>query len=195
MKWEPLSPAREASLLDRLRSGDRRGREQAAAELFGAFHGPLHALCTQLVGRRGDAEDVVQDVLLSVHRALDQFRGDSTLATWVYRIAIRAAIQHRARRASTETLDTEGLTVPDPAPSLDAVAAARQDSARVIRALGRLSSEHRAVLSLFAVDGLMHGEIAAVLGIPEGTVWSRLHLARKRLLLALDSPEPRLPGS
>lgn len=62
----------------------------------------------------------------------------------------------------------------------------RQEAERLHRAMQTLSADHRAVLSLFALDGLSHARIAEVLGIPEGTVWSRLHLARKRLRAALD---------
>lgn len=58
---------------------------------------------------------------------------------------------------------------------------ARDRARRLLVAMGRLSAEHRVVLSLFAVEGLSHREIAAVLGVPEGTVWSRLAGARKRL--------------
>jgi RNA polymerase sigma-70 factor (ECF subfamily) len=70
---------------------------------------------------------------------------------------------------------------PSPEASPEDTAASRQAARRMQRALGKLSLEHRSVLSLFAVDGLGHSEIADVLGIPVGTVWSRLHLARKKL--------------
>ena len=60
------------------------------------------------------------------------------------------------------------------------------DAAKVLRAMARLPTEQRAVLSLFALEGLKHKEIAEVLGVPEGTVWSRLHAARKRLQMELE---------
>ncbi len=62
----------------------------------------------------------------------------------------------------------------------------RLEAARLARAMARLGADHRAVLSLFAVEGLGHAEIAAVLGVPEGTVWSRLHAARKALGRAIE---------
>ena len=69
----------------------------------------------------------------------------------------------------------------DPGPLPDAHAESRIREGKLLAALDGLSAEHRAGLSLFAVEGLRHSEIAAVLDVPEGTVWSRLHQARKRL--------------
>jgi RNA polymerase sigma-70 factor (ECF subfamily) len=63
----------------------------------------------------------------------------------------------------------------------------RERGSQVAAALARLSAEHRTVIALFSLDGLSHREIAETLGIPEGTVWSRLHLARKKLAAELDT--------
>lgn len=117
---------------------------------------------------------------MSVHRALPSFRGESRLSTWIYRIAIRAALEHRARRRSTEPLDPEL-----PGPSEEDELMARDRARRLLLAMEKLSVEHRTVLSLFAVEGLSHKEIAEILGVPEGTVWSRLNGARRRLTAEL----------
>jgi RNA polymerase sigma-70 factor (ECF subfamily) len=138
-------------------------------------------LCLHVVGNAADAEDAVQEALLAVHSGLPRFRGECLLSTWIYRIALRTALRVRARRPRTIPLDFEPSHEPRN-PALD-----RERSRQVHVALSRLTAEHRAVLALFSLDGLSHREIAETLGIPEGTVWSRLHLARKKLAAELDA--------
>jgi RNA polymerase sigma-70 factor (ECF subfamily) len=153
------------------------------AEVYADCHRHVHALCLNLLGTTADAEDAFQDTFIAVAQALPSFRGDANVKTWVHRIAIRVALKLRARRRPTDELadDLPGA-VRDPI-------ADHADADAMARALGALSFEHRLVLSLFAVAGLTHAEIAETLGVPEGTVWSRLHHAKKRLGELL--PEPR----
>jgi RNA polymerase sigma-70 factor (ECF subfamily) len=141
----------------------------------------VYALCRNLLASRADAEDAVQDTFLAVALALPRFRGESSIRTWAYRIAISAALKVKARRRrSTEPLDPD---LPAPlGPNPGVVADSR---ARLQRALSTLSFEHRTVIALFAIEGLTHPEIAATLGVAEGTVWSRLHHAKKKLAAAL----------
>jgi RNA polymerase sigma-70 factor (ECF subfamily) len=184
-----LAPEREAALLAGLRGASDPDRQRAVRALLEHFHAPVFRLCLHLTGNRADAEDALQETLLALHRALPGFRGESQLSTWAYRIALRVALQVRARRPShTQPLEegSEALRFPDGSVPPDRLAAARQESSRLLAAMARLSAEHRAVLSLFALEGLSHAQIAAVLGIPEGTVWSRLHLARKKLMAATE---------
>lgn len=163
--------------------GSRAARDEAFARLFGALRAPVYALCLNLTGRRADAEDAAQEVFLSVHRGLPAFRGESRLSTWVYRIALRAALQVKARQAPGQALELE-LVAPRP----EAELLARDEARRTLVAMQALPAEHRAVLSLFALQGLSHREVAQVLGVPEGTIWSRLHTARKRLTEVLQRP-------
>jgi len=186
----PLTPEREATLLAAIRGPSEAERQVALQALFEAFHRPLLALCAHQTADRAEAEDALQETFLALHKALPGFRGESQLSTWVYRIALRTVLHVRARRPrDTAPLDAKSpaLAVPDEAVGPDRLAAARQESARLARAMETLSAEHRAVLSLFAIEGLSHAEVAATLGIPLGTVWSRLHLARKKLMAALDA--------
>lgn len=177
--WGPMDL--DASLLERARSTVPAEREAAFNQLFTAHRLRVLKVCLHITGNRADAEDAVQEVFLAVHRGLGSFRGDAKVSTWVYRIAIRAAVRVRALRPKVP----EQLPLPT-APQLpDDAAQERQRDARLLRAVEHLSLEHRAVLSLFAAGGLGHRDIADVLGIPEGTVWSRLHLARKALAAAL----------
>jgi RNA polymerase sigma-70 factor (ECF subfamily) len=186
-----LSEGRERQLLEAWRRDEGSAREASFRELVAHFERPLLRLATHLTGSPVDAPDVVQEVLLALHRALPSFRGEARLSTFVYRIALRAAAQHRARRpcglgAADE--DEVWRQLVDPGVLPDRRAAAREEIRRMLAAMSRLSLEHRSVLSLSAIEGLGPARIAEVLGLPEGTVWSRLHLARRKLLEALREP-------
>jgi RNA polymerase sigma-70 factor (ECF subfamily) len=174
-----LDPVAEAALLERARRGGR-DLDAVVGELFRTYREPLLTLSVHVVGDRAEAEDVVQQVFVSVQRALPLFRGEARIATWLYRIAIRAALASRAARREAEPLD-DAL----PGASAEASLLARDEALRVAEAMRKLPVEHRTVLSLFAIEGLSHREIADVLGVPEGTVWSRLANARRKLGEAL----------
>jgi len=174
-----FSSAEEAEILAGVRAGGA-ARRGATDRLFRELREPLHGLCMHLTGRRADAEDAVQEVFVAVHRGLPGFAGASRLSTWIYRIALRAALHARARRQDGESLDPETL-----GGGGEADMASRDEARRVASAIARLPAGPRAVLSLFAVEGLSHREIADILGIPEGTVWSRLHASRRMLVASL----------
>jgi RNA polymerase sigma-70 factor (ECF subfamily) len=156
-----LSPAEEAEIL----AGGREGGPSCDAAFdrtFLALREPVFALCLHLTGRSDDAEEALRDAFRAVRGGLAGFRGESRLATWVFRIALRASLQTRARRPG--------------------VAAGP---------LARLPAGPRAVLALFAIDGLSPVEVADVLGVPEGTAWSRLHSARAMLRSGAVPPVSR----
>jgi RNA polymerase sigma factor (sigma-70 family) len=177
-----LDRGREATILAGLRSGDAARHEQAFGELYEAVRVPLFSLCLHLTGDRADAEDALQDTLLAVHGGIRRFQARSRLTTWIYRIAMRTAIRRRARRRRNASAP---FVVEPAAPDAPDPVVAEEEAARVARALATLSAPHRAVLALFAVDGVGHEEIAETLGVPVGTVWSRLHHARKKLAAEL----------
>jgi len=176
----PLTEEAELLLHARTRASSSRERETAFAELFHGLRSQVFAICLHITGRRVEAEDAVQDCFVAAYRGLSGFRGDARLSTWVYRIAVRSALVVRARRRPHESLDTTVESATTDAGPED-LAHSRRELGKVRAAFERLSSEHQLVLSLFAVEGLGHVEIAEVLGVPTGTVWSRLHLARRRL--------------
>lgn len=148
-----LSAAEEAEILACARAG-RAARGEAFERIYRATREPVLAVCLHLTGRRGDAEDAATEVFHALRRGIAGVTGESRLTTWVYRIALRASFRARAR---ARRLDGE------PAP------------------LACLPAGPRAVLALFAIDGIRSGEVADILGIPEDAVWSRLHAARKML--------------
>lgn len=125
-------------------------------------------------------EDLVQDMLLALITALPRFRGESALGTFVYRVATNVAIDRLARRPP-ESLDLCAIDDrPDPAPSPESLHAAEHRRERLIRAVRRLPLTLRQVMSL-VLEGLAHGEIAAVLGITENNVAVRANRARQQL--------------
>jgi RNA polymerase sigma-70 factor (ECF subfamily) len=153
-------------------------RDAAFAQVVRHYRTQVFVICRHLTRSRADAEDATQEVLLALLRALPSFRGESSLGTFIHRIAVRVAIKQRSRSQRHSSLRVEP---PPPQAPLES----RPDHERLWNAMDQLSLEHRTVLALFAIDGLGHREIAASLGVPEGTVWSRLHLARKRLAALL----------
>jgi RNA polymerase sigma-70 factor (ECF subfamily) len=155
-------------------------------EIFARTRDQVFALALRITGSRAEAEDATQETFLEVHRSLKQFRGESQPSTWVFRIALSASLRARARRNRARPFEA----APELVDRYDNAMSARVDAVRVQAAMEKLSADHRAVLALFALEGLGHKEIAQVLGVPEGTVWSRLHLARKALRDSLE-PEAR----
>jgi RNA polymerase sigma-70 factor (ECF subfamily) len=134
----------------------------------------VQALCVHLLGNTADAQDAFQETFLAVAVALPGFRGESSASTWVHRIAIRVALKMRTKQRAAPASHETSEPSADPRAQI-----ARED--RVAHAMARLSFEHRVVLALFGVAGMTHAEIAEALDVPEGTVWSRLHHAKKQL--------------
>lgn len=157
-----------------------RGDASALDDLL-RLHLPLvHGVCRRVLGNADDALDATQEALLSIARKIGQFDGRSRFSTWCYRVATNAALDE-ARRRNRRPRPVE--TVPEPARSgggrIDEQVAARVD---VDAALAHLSPEYRAAVALRDLVGMDYAEIAEVLGIPPGTVRSRI--ARGRAALA-----------
>lgn len=175
-----LSVERERELIALTCSGTGGARDAAFAELVRMIGPPLLALCISVTGSRADAEDALQDTLCTVAKGLSRFRGEARLYTWCHRIAIRAAIRVKARnRAGVADPTVPGATT-DPHDERDA-------ARHVLAGMAHLTVEQRAVFTLF-VGGHSQQQIAEILGVPTGTVWSRLHASRKRLREVLQLP-------
>jgi RNA polymerase sigma-70 factor, ECF subfamily len=164
----------------------RAGQTQAFGELVRRYQGRLYPTLLRLSGSAEDAHDLLQDAFLRAFENLGRFHGDSSFYTWLYRIAVNLAISGRRRRRTlrlSETRRDEPIDPPAPSeesdPTLPLERAER--SAAIQKALGTLAPDHRAVVVLKEFDGLRYEEVAAVLGIPVGTVRSRLHRARCEL--------------
>ncbi len=137
--------------------------------------------------RPSDLDDVFQEVFLVVHKRLHTFDGSSQLTTWLFGVCLRVAAAHRRRAWFRRETPTDDFPDAEEASSRrpDELLAARQARALVARALDRLDLDKRAVFVMFEIDELPSEEIATMLGVPIGTVWSRLHAARKQFQAAL----------
>jgi RNA polymerase sigma-70 factor (ECF subfamily) len=144
----------------------------------------------RFLGNATDAEDAVQDALLSAYKHLGQFRGKAQLSTWLTTIVTNAArMQLRRRRGSYLSLDEEqgedGLTLserlPDSKPSPEEVCSTAETRDRLVEGVKQLSPKLRQALQLRDIDGLTTREAALVLGVPQGTVKAQLARARAKL--------------
>lgn len=175
----------ESRWLDDLRGPDTEARNRAEHELFEHYRGPVDRLLRRMLGR--DTEDCVQEVFVDVFRGLRAFEGAARLSTWIYRVALRrawkcAAAERRHRRGRGDDVDRLNDAVAPGAPhDVSAVVASEELARRFADALRELDIEQRTVVALSAIDGLGPAEIAEVLGVPVGTVHSRLGRARARL--------------
>ncbi|HEX5107550.1 MAG TPA: RNA polymerase sigma factor [Vicinamibacterales bacterium] len=164
--------------------------DMAAFEELYRTHAPrLYTLMLRMTGSEADAEDLLQEVFMQAHRKLAGFRGESSLGTWLYRMAVNQCLdflrgrQTRMARATGSYDDDEVAEPEAPAPVIPA-AISRVD---LERAIARLPDGCRTAFVLHDVEGFAHQEVAAMLGISEGTSKSQVHKARFRLRSMLSA--------
>jgi RNA polymerase sigma-70 factor, ECF subfamily len=161
----------------------RRGDQEAFAAVIRHYDPGLRALAFRLLGDRDLMDDVLQEAYVKAFKGLRGFRGDAKLGTWLYRIAYNACLDElRRSRRGDELPLTDGL--PSRSPDPGEVAAGRQDLAR---ALAALPPDERAAVLLVDAQGFDYRQAGEVLGVPEGTVASRLNRARASLRTALGA--------
>ena len=182
-----IDPETEARLLALLR-GKRREREDGLRELFETTRSALYGIALRMTGRPDLADDAVQETCVDVMRGIPSFRGESRLTSWLFRVAVRASVRVGSRARRREEVVSEELVGELAGGEDPSVASAQRDSAaRILNAIASLPAPRRAVIALSALEGLPQTEVALVLGIPDGTVYSRLHEARKALKARLDA--------
>ena len=171
-------------LVTRWRAGDLR----AFGELVRRHQRKVMGLLTRMLGDRDEAEDAVQETFLNLHRHGHRFRSESRFSTFVYRVAVNAALNRRRsqgrRRAHLEEFQ-HGQEIGHALPSAprgpeDAIGGGEVKE-RVQRCLQSLPETLRAPVVLYDIEGMSYGEIAEILQIAEGTVKSRIHRARHAL--------------
>jgi len=155
----------------------RRGDEAAFAALVRHYETGLRRLAYRLLGDRARMDDALQEAYISAYRALPRFRGDSSLGTWLYRITYNACLDELKR--TRDIVDLE--SVRDRAQSRVDPIEALSLRQTIAAALAQLPPEDRAAVLLVDADGFDYRSAAEVLGIPEGTVASRLNRARAAL--------------
>jgi RNA polymerase sigma-70 factor (ECF subfamily) len=175
MPTAPAFASDEQALVDGCRRGDR----AALHAFYERYRRRVFSLIARIVGAQ-DAEELAQEVFLRAFKALPKFRGDAQLSTWMYRLAVNAALSHatRGQARARRDLGEEALLA---LPAEDAPATDPKLRARLERALVALPAGYRAVLVLHDVEGLQHEEIAQILGCRVGTSKSQLHKARAKM--------------
>jgi RNA polymerase sigma-70 factor (ECF subfamily) len=181
----------EAAIVAELKAGS----EAAYAWLIGEFQQPVYGLVYRIVNDPADAADTTQDVFLKVFRGMKQFHGESSLKTWIYRIALHEAanrrrwwFRHKARETSIEPVESEGAggdamqaALTDQADSPFDSVAHHEVQHRVEEELRKVPEPYRTTLILRDLEDMSYEEIAEVLEISLGTVKSRLTRGREAL--------------
>jgi RNA polymerase sigma-70 factor (ECF subfamily) len=156
----------------------------------------IYNLCYWMLGNRDDAADAAQDAFVLAFRSLDRFRGDSSFATWLHRIAVNASLDAAQRRKRGPLLYSDLECGDDSPPELDPVdygqdpqriSARRERSQAVRAAMAELPEHYRIVLVLFDLENHSYDEVAELLSLPLGTVKSRLNRARLALRDKLET--------
>jgi len=181
------------------------GDPAAFGELVSRHQDRLFHTVVRLVENAEDARDVVQEAFLHAYQSLQSFKGDSLFFTWLYRIAVNTAISMKRKQRAVlrmptagqggqaiEPLDTSDVNRPGHALEM------AEEERKVHEALAKLSGEHRAVLVMKDMEGMKYEQIAEVLGVPVGTIRSRLHRARLEmrdiLIQAENRPQKKSPS-
>jgi RNA polymerase sigma-70 factor (ECF subfamily) len=175
----PSSPAADLELAQRCGRGDPDAFEQ----LYRAHAGRLYTLIVRMVASAETAEDLLQEVFLTAYRKVSNFRGESSLGTWLYRMAVNHSLDYLRGRQNkmartTDSIEDEGMAEPAASSPLVASAINRLDLERAIK---QLPDGCRTAFVLHDVEGFEHHEIATMLGISEGTSKSQVHKARMKL--------------
>jgi len=189
-----VNPPEDSELLERFRAGDT----TAFAQIVDRYERRVFAIAIRICRHHEDARDVTQDVFVTAMRSLGSFRGDAQLSTWLHRVAVNASldlVRKRGRREGPGLEEVAEAPASEPGPESVAIESVR--AREVHRALGRIAADQRAVIALHDLQGFDYAEVAEVLGVPMGTVKSRLHRARLALAQQLGhlketepSPDP-----
>ncbi len=176
-------------LLRRLRERD----EKAFRELVTEHRDKVFNLTYRMLGNRAEAEDVAQEVFISVFKTIDTFREESKFSTWLYRVTVnhcKNRIKYLSRRHdrdqdelddASEAEVAAAVAAPPPSPRPDRQLEGAQTERMLQEAIAELDEEHRVLVVLRDVEDLSIEEIMEITGLPDGTIKSRLHRARMAL--------------
>lgn len=177
----------EEELVRRAKQGDH----EAFGQLIRDNEKRIYTLTLRMTGDREDALDLAQEAFLNAWRGLPAFKGDSSFATWLYRLASNACLDHlRSKKRRTQALgetlplddgEVAPVQIPDTAPTPEQAAEQAEVRRCLARGLAALPDHHRQVLVMRELSGLSYQEIGDTMGLDLGTVKSRLARARKAL--------------
>lgn len=165
-----------------------RGDERAFRDLVERHHAMAYAAVRSVLGNRDDVQDVMQTVYLKAYQGLAGFRGEARFSTWLYQIARREALDVSSKRR-LETTDIDAIEVPAAAHHApDTATRERGEREWIESALGELDATYRTVLELRYMAEKSYEEIAAIMGIPEGTAKTYVHRAKVEMKRILSRP-------
>jgi len=185
---------RDKILVRRLKLGD----ERAFQELVQTYQNRVFGLVFRMIGNRQEAEDLAQDVFLTVYKAIGSYRGEGRFYTWLYRVASNTCknrIKYRKGRHFNTRVDVDDSTeaqmpsreggalhsLQSQVPGPEAMIQGQRLQRAIQRELANLDEEHRLLIVLRDIEGLPYADIMRITGLPAGTVKSRLHRARVAL--------------
>lgn len=171
----------------------RRGNTDAFDQLVGAYQDRIYHLVYRITGNHADAQDAAQEAFVKAYTSLSGFRAQSAFSTWLHRIAVNVAVDLVRRRAKRATPVVD-VAAPAGDPLADGAERA-EVQLRIHRAIAALPLEQRSAVVLRDVQGCTYEEIASALGIPVGTVRSRLSRGREALRVALADLAPAGQGA
>ena len=186
----PVNP--DIDLVARTQRGDAR----AFDELVMKYTSRLYGLVYNMTANHEDANDLLQEVFAKAFRSISGFRGKSSFYTWIHSIAVNMTInflKKRGRRFQM-SLDDVDLNIQNDKEFIELTATSSpvreadlgELQQKLNEALQKLSPEHRAVVTMFDIQGMPHAEISKILGVSEGTVRSRLFYAHRQLQAHLE---------
>ena len=170
----------DGEIIARVRAGDN----GAFADLVRRHQDRVYGMALRATGKPEDAEDLAQEVFLSVFRGLEGFKGDAQFTTWLYRIAWNRCADwlRRNRKPGRRTTQLEAADdIADGRADPEGAVLGEEDRVRIRRALDGLDERYRSVVELSCIQGLSYAEVGTALGLPVKTVETRLYRARKQL--------------
>jgi RNA polymerase sigma-70 factor (ECF subfamily) len=183
---EPPEP-NDKVLVERTKDGDA----SAFDELVRRYSPRVYGLVYNMTSNHEETNDLLQDIFLKAYRSIKGFRGDSSFYTWIHTIGINMTInflkkRNRRRGPSLDDVDAHIENDPDFIEATSGTDPRREANLselqkRLNEAMQKLSHDHRAVVTMFDIQGMPHAEISKILGISEGTVRSRLFYAHRQL--------------
>ena len=178
--------ADDAALAAACQAGDLRAFEQ----LYRLHSSRMKSMARNLLGTTSDAEDAVQDTFLKIQRSIATFRGQSSFATWSFRILINTCYDARRSRMRKKEVSQDEPEAPEAAPRPEPRAPGAHPSLKLAleRAVAQLTRQQREVFLMYEVEGMRHSEIAGVLEISETASKNTLFQAKKNLRQMLEAP-------
>jgi len=192
-----MDPDPDRDLVQALQSADHAARQRALADLYDRHQRRVFNVALRVLGDWGAAQDVVQDVFMTLERRVRSFRRDASFVSWIYRITVNRAIDHRRREARRPAarlgdiplaLEDSGLPGRSRVSSADQHVDQSEAAQRVQAALMDLSPKLRAIAVLRYVEGLSYEQLAEALDLSMGTIKSRLNRAHAALASRLGPP-------